>query len=381
MWFILDMNTYFDNASTSFPKPPGVASQITRYLNQEGGTYGRASYGRIVQATARVEACRDALAGLLGVRQPEKVFFTSGATAGANALLKGIGIRRGSTVWVSPMEHNAVMRVLYAQKETIGIEVAVLPALSDGTIDLEQLYRIPLNGNETCIVNHQSNVNGMIQPVEEIAAFCKKQHIPLIMDVSQSLGYAPVEADKWEVDALFFSGHKGLLGPTGTGGVYCRSTDGLIPYYQGGTGSNSDNYIMPDILPDRFEAGTPNLVGIVGLLAAIEERPVTAHTREDLLTLTAELSRIPDIRFYGALNTRRQGEVFSLSGTKINPSALAGRLYDKYGIEVRSGLHCSPLAHRTLGTFPVGTVRISLSPYHTPADLEYLIKAVADVSR
>lgn len=375
------MNTYFDNASTSFPKPREVAERISNYLNQEGGTYGRASYERIVRATTQVEACRDALAELLNVNRPETVIFTSGATSAVNALLKGFDLPPGSVIWVSPMEHNAVMRVLQYLKETLEIEVHVLPSLSDGTVNLRKLRKMEMKGNEIVIINHQSNVNGVIQPVKEIAGICNQEYIPTVIDVSQSLGFVPVRVDGWRVNAVFFSGHKGLLGPTGTGGFCCRFPEGLDPYDQGGTGSNSDSYDMPEALPDRYEAGTPNIVGIVGLLAAIEEKPAPAHTKDDLLQLMDGLSRIHGIRLYRALDSERQGEVFSFVSEEMNPSVLAGLLYERHRIEVRSGLHCAPLAHRTLGTFPEGTVRVSPSPYHTPADFEYLIKAVADVSR
>ncbi|MEG2067843.1 MAG: aminotransferase class V-fold PLP-dependent enzyme, partial [Tannerellaceae bacterium] len=354
---------------------------MAHYLNFEGGTYGRASYPRIVQATRAVEACRDAVAGWLGAKASEQVAFCSGATSAANALLKGIEMAEGTPVWVSPMEHNAVMRVLYYLKETRGIEIHVLPALADGTVDMQQLRALKLSGVEVFVINHQSNVNGVIQPVAEIAELCNRAYVPILVDVSQSLGSVPVLGDAWDVTALFFSGHKGLMGPTGIGGFLCRYPEGLKPYIHGGTGSNSDRYEMPDDLPDRYEAGTPNLVGIIGLLAAIENRPKPAHTPDDWLQCLSCLSCLSDIRLFRALEGERQGEVFSFTSDRMTPSELAGRLYAKYRIEVRSGLHCAPLAHRTLGTFPVGTVRISSSPYHTPEDLQILVKAIADACR
>lgn len=375
------MNTYFDNASTSFPKPKQVAEQISLYLNDQGGTYGRASYRRIIETTALVEACRDALAAMLGVEMPEMVTFTSGATSAVNTLLKGGTVKPGFRVWISPLEHNAVTRVVEYLRESIGIEVRVLPAGVDGRIDLSMLPQTGIMPNDTVVVNHQSNVNGVIQPLEEVAAFCQQIGVPLFADVSQSLGYIPVCADRWGVKALFFSGHKGLLGPTGIGGLYCHDQYGLKPYKHGGTGSNSASYQMPDVMPDRFEAGTPNIVGIVGLLAAIENHPSSAHSRGDLLDLIEALSVLPGVRLLKASNPDHQGELFSLVSERLSVSTLSDRLYERYGIEVRTGLHCSPLAHTTLGTFHTGTVRISPSPYHTPQDFEYLLKAIADVAR
>lgn len=371
-------NKYFDNASTSFPKPPEVAERIARHLNQEGGTYGRASYGRIVQTTAMVESCRDALSEVIGADCPEHIFFTSGATAAVNTLLKGGMTPRSGRIWISGMEHNAVTRVLHH----IGAMVSVLPSLPDGTVDMDGLHRMEITGDELFMVNHQSNVNGVIQPIEEIASFCNSHNRPLVVDATQSIGYIPVLADVWGIDALFFSGHKGLLGPTGTGALYCRYPQRIISYNQGGTGSNSESYDMPDALPDRFEAGTPNTVGIAGLLAAIEHRPVqAAHTRGDLAEMIGELSRISDLKLFKAAEMESQGEVFSLTSRSLSPSALAVRLYTEYGLELRSGLHCAPLAHRTIGSYPTGTVRVSISLYHTPQDLEYLTKALYDVCR
>lgn len=371
-------NKYFDNASTSFPKPPEVAERIVHHLNHEGGTYGRASYGRIVQTTAMVESCRDALSGIIGSDCPEHLFFTSGATAAVNTLLKGGVISRGGRVCISGMEHNAVTRVLHH----VGAKVSVLPSLPDGMIDIDGLHRMEITGDELFIVNHQSNVNGVIQPIEEIADFCTSHQLPLVLDVTQSVGYIPVLADVWGVDALFFSGHKGLLGPTGTGALHCRYPQKIASYNHGGTGSNSESYEMPEALPDRFEAGTPNTVGIAGLLAAVEHRPTeAAHTREDLAEMISELSRIPDLKLFKAAELESQGEVFSLISRSLTPSTLAVRLYTEYGLELRSGLHCAPLAHRTIGSYPTGTVRISTSLYHTPQDLEYLTKALYDVCR
>lgn len=371
------MNTYFDNASTSFPKPPQVAEQIARHLSEQGGTYGRASYRRIVETTAAVEGCRDSLAELVGVAQPERLFFNSGATAAVNSLLKGGGLPQGARVWVSALEHNAVMRVLHH----LGVEIHILPSLSDGMVDIEALRLLSMTQNEVFVINHQSNVNGAIQPMGRIAEFCSEHNTRLMVDASQSLGYTPVTADGWSAEAIFFSGHKGLLGPTGIGGLYCRHPELLTPQHHGGTGSNSDSYDMPATLPDRFEAGTPNIVGIVGLKAAIANRPTAAHTTADLLDAMDQIEHIGGVKIYRALEREAQGEVFSLTCQSMGPAALATKLYEKYDIELRSGLHCSPLAHRTLGTFPAGAVRVSPSPYHTPADLEYLVKAISDVCR
>lgn len=372
------MNTYFDNASTSFPKPAQVAEQITWYLNTIGGTYGRAAYGRIVAATSLVEQCRDLLAVMLGTKASEQVVFCANATTGANVVLKGCGLNLSHTVLVSAMEHNAVMRPLHFLSEQPNAlkQYKVLPALQDGTIDLDKLYKQDLDGVHTLIVNHVSNVNGMIQPMNDISAWAKQKGVRLVVDASQSLGQVPVEGDRWHAAHILFTGHKALLGPTGIGGFWGGA---LVPLVHGGTGSNSDSYNMPEMAPDSYEAGTPNITGIVGLLAALKHRPAPLHTHSDLLDCMNEIAQIPGITLYRANNQASQSDLFSFTHQQLTPSVLANKLYERHKIEIRSGLHCAPLAHRTLGTFPAGTVRVALAPYHTPDDLVYLIKAIRDV--
>ena len=373
-------NTYFDNAATSFPKPPQVAEAISRYLNEEGGTYGRAAYERVRRATMQVEDCRDALAGLLGVNGAENIAFTANATTGLNAILFGLALKPGARVWVSPLEHNAVMRPLRHLQETIGIEVKTLHADNDGCIDIAALEKLPANDCDLLVINHLSNVNGVIQPIQEIARTARTKGWPIILDASQSLGEIEVNAGEWEIDFVAFTGHKGLLGPTGTGGFYAKNPSFLQPTVFGGTGSLSESYDMPDELPDRFQPGTPNVVGIIGLLGALENRPTPQHTHIDFFDCLNAIEQLPGIKLFKANNPAQQGELFSLTHERLSTGDFAQLLYDRHGIETRSGLHCAPLAHRSLGTFPSGTVRFSLSPYHTPDDLAFLIKAIADVT-
>jgi len=374
------INTYFDNSSTSFPKPPEVAGMISRYLMEGGGTYGRAAYGRVQRATTLVEKCRDILAGLLGVKEPENISFTSNATTGLNAIFSGLNFPKGSAVWVSPMEHNAVMRPLWHLQQTVGITLNTLPYLEDGCIDLEVLEKLPAEKVNWLVINHLSNVNGLIQPMDEISRIAKSKGWKIILDTAQSLGEIPVKASEWDLDFIAFTGHKSLLGPTGTGGFYVRNPALLLPTVFGGTGSLSESYDMPDELPDRFQPGTPNVAGIIGLLAALENKPVPLHSRIDFLDCIQKVEQIPGVILHRASDTNRQGELFSLTHESLSPAELSQRLYDRHGIETRSGLHCAPLAHRTLGTFPAGTVRFSLSPYHNTDDLIFLIHAITDVT-
>lgn len=371
------MNLYFDNASTSFPKPPEVAGEIVQYLNDIGGTYGRAAYPRIVAATGMAERCRDAVAALIGVGDAAKIAFTSGATAGLNTVLRGIGLGRGARVLVSPLEHNAVMRPLAA----LGTEAVTLPAFEDGWIDTQRLGEVETEGAALVVINHQSNVNGVIQPLAEICAWAQGRGLKVLADCAQSLPYSTLAADAWGLDYAVFTGHKGLLGPTGTGGFYAREPLSVEPLVYGGTGSRSESFEMPEAWPDRFEAGTPNLTGIAGLLGALENRPAPKHSRGDFMDLLRAVRELPEFRVYGALATDYQGELFSVAHERLGAAQLADVLWSSYGIEVRAGLHCAPAAHRFLGSFPQGTVRFAAGPYHTPQDFETLLRALTEISK
>lgn len=374
------MNTYFDNAATSFPKPPEVALRMCRFMNEEGGTYGRAAYPRVQNATAMVEQCRDALASVMGVSVAEHIAFTSNATTAINAVLLGLNLPRGFRIGVSPLEHNAIMRPLYHLGQTTGIEIVVLPHFSDGCIDVGALKTSGM-ALDMLAINHVSNVNGVIQPVEKLAVLARANSWRILLDASQSLGEIPVDAAHWGLDYVAFTGHKALRGPAGTGGFYAKEPHLISPTIFGGTGSLSQSYEMPDDLPDRFQAGTPNLVGIAGLLAAIENKPAPMHLRSEFLRLLASLRSIDGCTVYSAIEENRQSELFSFAHQRLSPSEIAQRLQDRHGIDTRAGLHCAPLAHRSIGSFPIGTVRIALSPYHTGEDLEYLLKAVLDAVR
>lgn len=366
------MNLSFDNASTSYPKPQCVGRAMSSWLEDCGGTYGRAAYGRVVDSVAIVEDCRDRLAQLVGAPLAENLFFTLNATYGANAVISGLKLSPADRVLVSALEHNAIMRPLVNSSA----EYLILPSLADGRVDVERLPEFDTHGVKLVIINHISNVNGVEQPMALVGAWAKSRGLPLMVDVSQSLGIRDVDVQAWMADYLIFTGHKALLGPMGVGGFWARDPQSLSPFVYGGTGSNSDSFDMPLHYPDRMEAGTPNIVGLVGLNAALDERKkiVIAHNSDDYLSLVARVRKIDGIRVFSG-----SAPLFSLVSDRLSPSAIAQGLYDRFGIEVRSGLHCAPMAHRNLGTYPEGSVRISPSVFHSATDFEYLAQAIEAV--
>ena len=373
-YFRHGLNGYFDCGATSFPKPAQVAREITRYLNEVGGPYGRSFYGRALTVSGVIEETRSLLAGLLGAKHPERIIFTHNATHAVNIVVKGLALK-GKEVWISPLEHNAVARPLRRLKQDGQIRVRFLPSAADGRVEPERLLFSERTG--LIIVNHQSNVNGVIQPIREIKK--KAGPLPVLVDAAQSLGHQTINATDWGIDFVAFTGHKGLLGPTGTGGLYLGGRH-LNPLIEGGTGSRSESSAMPGFLPDRFEAGTPNIAGIYGLRAALLHRPVPAHTREDFLGLIQAVRELPGLMVHAARAEEHQGELFSITSGGMDSSTLGLRLYEDYGIETRLGLHCAPLAHRRIGTFPAGTVRISPSVYHSPRDFAVLHAALTGIS-
>ncbi len=362
-------NRYFDNGATSFPKPPEVAAATSRYLNEVGGPYGRSAYNRALDVARTVETARDRLADLLGTSRAEQVVFTPNATHALNLVVRST-LDSGGRVLISPLEHNAVTRPLQEFCARSGGSFVQLPHFADGRIDTERIADVLTTDTVLVVVNHQSNVNGVIQPLAAIKE--RIGPVPLLVDASQSLGVTPVAADAWNLDYVAFTGHKALLGPTGIGGLYLRRPESVEPLIYGGTGSASDSFQMPRVMPDRFEAGTLNVAGIYGLLAALVARPEPRHSRAEFCRLLDELHSLPGLRVLCADRFDDQGDVFSLQKIGEDPARLCRQLFAAYG------LHCAPLAHQALGTFPLGAVRIGLSPYHTPDDFTYLLTAIKE---
>ena len=383
---------YLDQAATSFPKAPGTADAVYRYMTECGCSVSRGSYASAYTAEELVYDTRVLLCRLFGCDEtdPKKVVFTKNVTESLNILLKGL-LRPGDHVLVSSMEHNAVMRPL-GQLTKQGIRVTRVPCAGDGSMDPADLEARIKKDTKAVVMLHASNVCGTVLPAAEIGAICRARGIRFILDTAQTAGILPLNMEAMGVDALAFTGHKGLLGPQGTGGFLIREEMAaeLEPLITGGTGSISHTEDVPDFLPDRFEAGTPNLPGIAGLSASLNW--LLAQPEGSLLThelkLTSRFLRSMEspeaeglLRVIGKHGTEGRTGVVSIVPLHMDPAELAFRLDERYGIATRVGLHCAPAAHQTLGTRPEGTVRFSFGAFNTEAETDEAARAVAALCR
>lgn len=356
---------YLDSAATTFQKPPEVAAAMQEALDTMSSP-GRGGYAAAMRAADAAFTCREELAALYHMDNPERVVFTHNATHGLNIAIKSL-VPPGGRVVISGYEHNAVTRPLAA----LGAEIAVAQApLFHPEAVAAAFARLVTPGTAAVICNHISNVFGFVQPVEEIAALCRRRGVPLIIDASQSAGILPLNMTALGAAFAAMPGHKGLYGPQGTGVLLCGAETMATPLLAGGTGSNSIQQAMPEFLPDRLEAGTHNMPGINGLLAGVRfvrsQGPERICHRERVLTaLAAEgLRAMPGVRVYALPDLAAQAGVLSFTMEGHGVETVGAALGDR-GIAVRAGLHCAPMAHRSAGTLDTGTVRLSFSAMNT----------------
>ncbi len=373
---------YFDNAATSWPKPEEMQAAMNRYIREIGGSPGRSGHRLSIEAGRVILDAREAAALLFGADDPSRIVFTKNATEALNIALRGL-LNAGDHVITSSMEHNSVMRPLRALEKD-GVAVSVIPCSVRGELDPTALPSAIRPGTKAIILTHASNVTGTILPIGEAGLIAREHGLILIVDAAQTAGVLPIAVEAMGIDLLAFTGHKSLFGPPGTGGLYIRRglETQIRPLMTGGTGSRSEFEEQPLFLPDKFEAGTPNTIGLAGLAAGVSwilARGVDAiRAREEALAgrFTRGLMEIPGIDLYGPSDPSRRTSIVSFNIAGLMPSEAAQELDERFAIMSRPGLHCAPAAHRTIGTFPKGTIRFGFGVFNTEAEIDAALEAV-----
>ena len=377
------MNIYLDNASTTFPKPKNVVDSICNFLTNIGGNPGRSNHNNALQTNRLLFEAREIISDFFKFNSIENVIFTNNITTSLNILING-SLVAGDHVITSSMEHNSVLRPLVNLKNKGIIELDIVNADKFGFVSIEEIRSNIKINTKIVVLSQASNVIGGIQPIKEIGALCKSKNIFFLLDTAQGAGVLDIDFTDLNLSALAFTGHKSLFGPQGIGGFIIDDSLNNIckPFILGGTGSLSHSLEQPDFLPDKFESGTLNMPGIVGLVEGIKfiknEGINTIYNKNKFLRnhLVNEISNIKDIILYEDINNSNYTSCVSFNINNIDTAELSFALDNDFGIKNRSGLHCAPLAHKTIGSFPSGTVRLSLSYFNEKSDINYTIDCI-----
>lgn len=380
------MKIYLDNAATTYPKPPEVYSSVLNYMMNIGANPGRGGSSSTLEGSRIVYQARELLANFFNFEKAENVIFTSNITASLNILIKGAA-KKGWHIITTSMEHNSVLRPLSGLESNDIIDLDIIPCSKEGLIDLEVFKSKIRENTKLVVLSHSSNLIGTIQPIEEIGRICKAHNIYFIIDSAQTAGIIPLDFKKLNLSALAFTGHKGLLGPQGIGGFLISDelNEEAIPFIEGGTGSLSESIMQPAFLPDKFESGTMNTPAIAGLFEGINfiNREGISNIREKEEYLTSKfiegVLNMKDMILYGIKDSKKMTSAVSINSTKINNAELGYILDSDYGIITRTGLHCAPLAHKTIGTFPEGTLRFSFGFFNDIKDVNYTLQSLSNI--
>lgn len=381
------MSIYFDNGSTSYPKPSSVGKEMAELLNNGCFNINRGTYAGAYSLADRVYDTREQLARLFHFSMPSNVIFTPNITGALNVMIKGY-LKAGDHVIVSSMEHNAMMRPL-VQMEKLGVTFSVAEADERGVLSPKAVEDLITPKTKAVMMLHASNVCGTMLPIGEVGEICRRCSLKFFVDAAQSAGVFPIDMKAMNIDALCFTGHKSLRGPQGIGGFLIEEelAQTITPLISGGTGSLSDSEEVPAFMPDRFEAGTMNLPGIIGLHAALtylSEYGMERIRKQELDITEAFLNRaleLPDVRVVGKHEMDHRAPIVSLDFLKHDNAQIASALEKDYGIMTRCGLHCAPRAHKTLNTYPFGTVRFSFSHFNTMDEAAACMDAVSEIMK
>jgi cysteine desulfurase family protein len=380
-------DVYLDNAATSWPKPAVVLEAIQEFFANAGGNTGRSGHRRSIASSRAVSLAREQLADLLGSESPDNLVYTKNATEALNLAIYGLAADGGQIVTTS-LEHNSVMRPLRELERRGRCAITVVPADGNsGAIDLaEWAAALRGPGPRLAVATHASNVTGVLLPVAALAASAADSGVPFILDAAQSVGHVPFVLSELRASAVAMPGHKGLLGPTGTGLLYLAPGVEVEPLIRGGTGSQSESEYQPEFAPDRYESGTLNAVGIVGLGAAagylltLGIDRVHARLTELGRRFRGAVGGIDGLTLYGPPEPANSSGILSLNIDRMPCATVARLLDDEWGVMTRAGLHCSPAAHRSLGTAPDGTLRFSWSNDTSEADIDVAVEALRAVA-
>jgi len=378
---------YFDNAATSWPKPPEVNAAMQKYMRKIGANPGRSGHRLSIEAARIIYSAREKLAQLFNITDPLRIVMTQNATEGLNIAIFGL-LKSGDHVITSSMEHNSVMRPLRTM-ERRGVELTVISCDREGLIDPAHVNGAVKKNTRAIFMTHASNVTGGVMPIADIGRIARERGLVFCVDAAQTAGCYPIDVEAMNIDLLAFTGHKSLFGPSGTGGIYIREglENKIEPLCVGGTGRRSEVEEQPAFMPDRYEAGTPNTVGIAGLQTGVDfvlsegVDQIKRREEELLKTFMEGIKGMPDVILYGQTDTHKRTPVVSFNIAGMDPAAVALELDDRFNIMARSGIHCAPSAHKTIGTYPQGTVRFSFSYFNTQEQIAKAIDAIRKISR
>lgn len=375
---------YLDNAATTYPKPKIVYKSVMECMTNYCANPGRSSHSMAIRGAKNIYDTRELVASFFNFEDPLRVIFTSNATDSLNLAIKGL-LKSGDHVITTSMEHNSVLRPI-TFLEQFGVENTIINCNKYGMIDTNEIEEAIKENTRLVVTTHVSNLTGTIFPINKIGQICKKNNIIYLLDASQSAGVIKIDMEESNIDMLAAPGHKGLLGPQGIGILLIKNGIELHELKQGGTGSESSKMTQPSFCPDKYESGTPNLPSIVGLNSGIKYiltkglNAIYSHEKILLDIFINELKKNPKIEIYGPLDNKYRSSVVCLNIIGKDSSEVAYILDSKYNIAVRPGLHCAPLAHKTIGTDKIGAVRFSISVFTRKEEIMYAVKALNEIS-